>query len=58
MQEQLLFQKIKLGDEKSFQYVFDTHYGLLCTLASEFLKQEFCAETFVGDVILYLWEKC
>jgi RNA polymerase sigma-70 factor (ECF subfamily) len=57
MQEQLLLQKIKQGDEKAFQYVFDTHYGLLCSIASEFLKDDFLAETIVGDVILYLWEK-
>jgi RNA polymerase sigma-70 factor (ECF subfamily) len=57
MQEQLLLQKIKQGDEKAFQYVFETHYGLLCSVASEFLKDDFLAETIVGDVILYLWEK-
>jgi RNA polymerase sigma-70 factor, ECF subfamily len=57
MQEQLLLQKIKQGDEKAFQYVFETHYGLLCSIASEFLKDDFLAETIVGDVILYLWEK-
>ena len=57
MQEQLLLQKLKLGDENAFRYVFDTHYGLLCSIASEFLKDDFLAETIVGDVILYLWEK-
>jgi RNA polymerase sigma-70 factor (ECF subfamily) len=57
MEEQILLQKIKLGDEKAFQYVFDTHYSLLCSIASEFLKDDFLAETIVGDVILYLWEK-
>jgi len=41
MQEQLLLQKIKQGDEKAFQYVFETHYGLLCSIASEFLKDDF-----------------
>ena len=57
MQEQILLQKIKLGDENAFRYVFETHYGLLCSIASEFLKDDFLAETIVGDVILYLWEK-
>jgi RNA polymerase sigma-70 factor (ECF subfamily) len=57
MQEQLLLQKLKLGDENAFRFVFDTHYGLLCSIASEFLKDDFLAETIVGDVILYLWEK-
>lgn len=57
MQEGELLQKIKQGDENAFRYVFDTHYGLLCSIASEFLKDDFLAETIVGDVILYLWEK-
>ncbi len=57
MQEQILLRKIKLGDENAFRYVFETHYGLLCSIASEFLKDDFLAETIVGDVILYLWEK-
>lgn len=57
MQEQILLQKLKLGDENAYRYVFDTHYGVLCSIASEFLKDDFLAETIVGDVILYLWEK-
>ena len=57
MQEQILLQKIKLGDENAFRYVFETHYGLLCSIASEFLKDDFLAETIVGDIILFLWEK-
>lgn len=57
MEEKILLQKIKSGEESAFRYVFDTHYGLLCSIASEFLKDDFLAETIVGDVILYLWEK-
>jgi RNA polymerase sigma-70 factor, ECF subfamily len=57
MQEYLLLRKIKSGDESAFRYVFDTQYGLLCSIAYEFLKDDFLAETIVGDVILYLWEK-
>ena len=41
MQEQILLQKIKSGDESAFRYVFETHYGLLCSIASEFLKDDF-----------------
>lgn len=57
MQEKDLLQKIKQGDDNAFRYVFDQHYGLLCSIASEFIKDDFIAETIVGDVILYLWEK-
>lgn len=55
--EQEILIQLKQGDEKAFRYVFDVHYGLLCSIASEFLKDDFLAETIVGDVILYLWEK-
>ena len=57
MEEQLLLQKMTQGDENAFRYLFDKHYGLLCSIAYEFLKDDFLSETIVGDVILYLWEK-
>jgi len=57
MQEKELIQKLKQGDETAFRYLFDKHYGLLCSIAAEFLKDDFLAETIVGDVILYIWEK-
>jgi len=55
--EQEILHQLKIGDEKAYRYVFDKHYGLLCSIASEFLKDDFLAETIVGDIILYLWEK-
>jgi RNA polymerase sigma-70 factor, ECF subfamily len=55
--EQEILHQLKIGDEKAYRYVFDKHYGLLCSIAAEFLKDDFLAETIVGDIILYLWEK-
>jgi len=55
--EQEIIIQLKLGEEKAFRYLFDTHYTLLCHIATEFLKDDFLAETIVGDVIFHLWEK-
>jgi len=49
--------QLKRGEEKAYRYIFDTHYILLCHVAAEFLKNDFLAETIVGNVILNLWEK-
>jgi RNA polymerase sigma-70 factor (ECF subfamily) len=55
--EQEIVKQLKLGEEKAFRYLFDHHYTLLCHIAVEFLKDDFLAETVVGDVIFHLWEK-
>ena len=52
-----IVRQLKDGNEKAFRYLFDTHYALLCHVAAEYLKDDFLAETVVGDVIFHLWEK-
>jgi len=52
-----LVRQLKEGNEKAFRYLFDTQYALLCHIAAEYLKDDFLAETVVGDVIFHLWEK-
>ena len=55
--EQDIVSQLKHGNEKAFRYLFDNHYTLLCHIAVEFLKDDFLAETMVGDVIFHIWEK-
>ncbi|OIP83874.1 MAG: RNA polymerase subunit sigma-70 [Porphyromonadaceae bacterium CG2_30_38_12] len=55
-EEENLLQQLKNGEEKAYRLLFKKHYGLLCSIASEFLKDDYLAETIVGDVILYIWE--
>jgi len=57
IKEQEIVTQLKLGNEKAFRYLFDNHYTLLCHIAVEFLKDDFLAETVVGDVIFHIWEK-
>lgn len=52
-----IFDQLKRGEEKAYRYLYDTHYTVLCCVAFEFLKDDFLAETIVGDVIFHLWEK-
>lgn len=50
----LLLQK---GDNAGYKYLFEHYYPLLCTVAYEFLKDDFLAETIVDDLIFHLWER-
>jgi RNA polymerase sigma-70 factor (ECF subfamily) len=54
--DQIIIELLKSGDEKAYKYVYDHHYILLCKIAKEFLKDDFLAETIVGDAIFHLWE--
>jgi len=55
--EQEIVRQLKQGNEKAFRYLFDNHYTMLCHIAVGFLKDDFLAETVVGDVIFHIWEK-
>jgi len=55
--EQEVIRLIKLGDERSFGYIFENHYKTLCLIAFQFLKEKYLAETIVSDVIFNLWKK-
>lgn len=55
--EQNLLFLLKQGDNAAYKYIYDYHYVLLCTVAYEYLKDKFLAETIVEDIIFHLWEK-
>lgn len=55
--EKEIIQQLKLGNEKAYRYLFDIHYVLLCKIAAEYVKDDFIAETIVGNIIVRLWEK-
>lgn len=54
--EQEIIKKLKLGDEKAFKFIYDTHYVLLCRFATQLLHDPCLAEEVVDDAIFYLWE--
>lgn len=54
--ETLIVEQLKLGNEDAYQYIYDHHYALLCHVANGYVKEQFLAETIVGDTIFHVWE--
>ena len=54
--ETLIVEQLKTGNEDDYQYIYDRHYALLCHVANGYVKDQFLAETIVGDTIFHLWE--
>ena len=54
--ETLIVERLKAGNEDAYQYIYDHHYALLCHIANSYVKDQFLAETIVGDTIFHLWE--
>ena len=54
--EALLVQQLKSGVDAAYKYLYDQHYQILCHVAAQYVKDDFLAETIVGDVIFHLWE--
>ena len=54
--ESLIVKQLKDGQERAYKYLYDRHYQVLCYVAAQYVKDDFLAETIVGDVIFHLWE--
>lgn len=54
--EKLIIEQLKRGNEDAYKYIYDHHYVSLCHVANQYVKDDFLAETIVGDVIFHLWE--
>ena len=48
--EKLVVNGLRKGDTKAFKYLYDTHF------ASRYLRDDYLAESVVGDVMFHLWE--
>ncbi|MBQ9558885.1 MAG: RNA polymerase sigma-70 factor [Bacteroidaceae bacterium] len=48
---------LQKGEEKAYEYVFQTYYPLMRHVAANFLSDDFTAETVVSDVISHLFER-
>ncbi|MCD4696486.1 MAG: RNA polymerase sigma-70 factor [Bacteroidales bacterium] len=55
--ELIQFKKIKAGDIKSFEGLFEQYYQPLCNFAYLFLKNEEQAEEVVSSVFVNIWIK-
>jgi RNA polymerase sigma-70 factor (ECF subfamily) len=56
LSEKELCEKIRLGDEKAFEYIFKSYYALLCTYAFDLVKDDGLAEDVVQEVLIKVWE--
>lgn len=55
--ENILFERIKKGNEKAFEILFKNYYGYLCLFATKIIKDDVAAEEIVQDFFVKLWEK-
>lgn len=49
--EKHIIERLKLGDEKAFKYIYDCHYVLLCRFAYQLLDDSSLSEEVVDDAI-------
>lgn len=54
--ETLLLQQLKEGNSTAYRHLYDNHYKILCHIASQYLHDDYMAETVVGDVIFQIWK--
>lgn len=57
LQDLYLFEKVKAGDRKSFELLFNKYYNNLCNFAYLFFKDTAITEELVADVFVNIWEK-
>jgi RNA polymerase sigma-70 factor (ECF subfamily) len=55
--ELILFEKIKAGEIKSFEVLFDQYYKPLCNFAYLFLRNKEQSEEIVSDLFINIWLK-
>ncbi|MBF1428650.1 RNA polymerase sigma-70 factor [Hoylesella nanceiensis] len=55
--EIIIINQLHNGEEKAYQYLYDTYYATLCTYANSLVHDAFWAEAIVGDVFFNMWLK-
>lgn len=55
--EEIIFQKLKEGDYKVYQYIYDTYVPYLLTFTFRFVADEEASKDIVQETFIGLWEK-
>lgn len=55
MDEKELLIGIRQGKNKAFKNLYEQHYGVLCSVAYNYVGDDYLAKTIAGDVIVKLW---
>lgn len=45
------------GEEWAYRAIYDRHYEVLCRVAYDYVKDQYLAESIVGDTIFHIWER-
>ncbi len=45
------------GEEWAYRAIYDRHYEVLCRVAYDYVKDQYIAESIVGDTIFHIWER-
>lgn len=53
----VLIERLRRGDERAMQAVFDRHYAMLCRFAMRIVRSRSMAEEVVDDVMFGLWQQ-
>lgn len=56
MEDKIIIENLRKGDEYAFKCIYERHYVLLCRFANQMLNDVALAEEVVDDAIFYLWE--
>ena len=54
--EKNIFDNLRMGDEKAFEYVFKTYYARLFNYAKNILRDNLEAEEVVEEAFIKIWE--
>lgn len=57
MDDRVLFEKIKIGDEKAFERLFRKYYSSLLRFSWGFVKSEAIAEEIIQEIFTKIWER-
>jgi RNA polymerase sigma-70 factor (ECF subfamily) len=49
--ESLIVEQLKKGNERAYKFLYEQHYQILCHVAAQYVKDDFLAETIVGDLL-------
>ena len=52
-----LIRQLRIGDEKAYEYVFETYYGYLCHYSRKLVQNHALSEDIVHDIFCNLWVK-
>ena len=55
--EQEFINQLKKGEDGAFRTLFDVYYHLLFCVANQYVKDDFTADTIVGDTLFHIWEQ-